>query len=97
MDHNKHTYDGPLGKALVDPPGLGLCKAVLHHTGKQSGAMFCRCSKPFNELWTSSEIEVANACMMPFGYGIGNRCMFVLDVTLESMPGKTPTKIIHPA
>jgi hypothetical protein len=34
---------------------------------------------------------------MPFGYGVGNHRMFVLEVTLESLIGKTPTKIVRPA
>jgi hypothetical protein len=32
MDHNEHTYDGPLGRALSDPEGVGLQEAVLRHT-----------------------------------------------------------------
>jgi hypothetical protein len=31
---------------------------------------------------------------MLFGYGVGNHGMFVLGVTLESLIGKTPTKIV---
>jgi hypothetical protein len=34
---------------------------------------------------------------MPFGYGVGNHCLYVLDITLESLIGKRPTKIIRPA
>jgi hypothetical protein len=40
MDHNKHTYDGPLGRALSDLDGLGLQETVLHHTGRRTGATF---------------------------------------------------------
>ena len=42
MDHNEHTYDGPLGRALSDPKGVGLQEAVLRHTGKRTGATFFR-------------------------------------------------------
>jgi hypothetical protein len=96
MDHNKHTYNGPLGRALADKSSLGLHKAVLHHTGTQTGPTFFRGSKPIDGLWVSSNINIANVCIMPFGYGVGDHCMFVLDVTLESLIGKTPTKIVHP-
>jgi hypothetical protein len=34
MDHNKHTYNRPLGRALADTSGLGLQEAVLKHTGR---------------------------------------------------------------
>jgi hypothetical protein len=97
MDNNKHTYDQPLGRAFADMSGLGLCKAVLHHTGTQTGGTFFRGSKLIDGLWVSSDIDTANVFVMPFGYGVGNHRMFVLDVTLESLIGKTPTIIICPA
>jgi hypothetical protein len=97
MDHNKHTYNGPLGRALAGTSGLGLRKAVLHHTGTRTGASFFRGSKPINGLWVSNNLNIANVCVMPFGYGVGNHRMFVLDVTLESLIGKTPTKIVRQA
>jgi hypothetical protein len=77
--------------------GLGLREAVLHHTGTQTGATFFRGSKPIDGLWVSIDINIANVCIMLFGYGVGDHCMFVLDVTLESLIGKMPTKIVHPA
>jgi hypothetical protein len=94
MDHNKHTYDGPLGRALANTSGLALKEAVLQHTGKRMGATFFRGGKPIDRLWVSSKIEIANVCVMPFRYGVG---MFVLDITLESLIGKRPTKIVRPA
>ncbi len=97
MDHNKHTYDGPLGRALADSSSQGLREAVLQHTGTQTGATFFRGGKLIDGLWVSSNIEISNVCMMPFRYGVGDHCMFVLDITLESLIGKRPTKIICPA
>ncbi len=38
MDHNKHTYNGPLSRVLANMEGLGLQEAVLCHTGKRTGA-----------------------------------------------------------
>jgi hypothetical protein len=34
---------------------------------------------------------------MPFGYGIGDHQMFVLDIILESLVGRNPTKVVRPA
>jgi hypothetical protein len=34
---------------------------------------------------------------MPFGYGVSNHCIFVLDILLESLIGKQLTKIVRPA
>jgi hypothetical protein len=97
MDHNEHTYNGPLGKVLSDPDGLGLQEAVLKYTGKRTGATFFQGSKLINGLWVMSDIEIANACIMPFRYGIGDHQMFVLDITLESLVGRNPTKVVRPA
>ncbi len=97
MDHNEHTYNGPLGRVLADTEGLGLQEAVLRHTGKRTGATFFRESKPINGLWVTSNSDIANVCMMPFGYGIGDHRMFVLDITMESLVGKNPTKVVRPA
>jgi hypothetical protein len=95
MDHNEHTYNGPLGRALSDPEGVGLQEAVLRHTGKKTGATFFQGSKPIDGLWVTSGIEIANACVMPFGYGIGDHRMLIIDVTMESLVGKNPTKVVR--
>jgi hypothetical protein len=97
MDHNEHNYDRPLGRVLLDLDGLGLQEAVLHHTGRRTGATFFQGSKPIDALWVTRDIEITNACVMPFGYRIGDHQMFILDVTMESLVGKNPTKVICPA
>ncbi len=95
MDHNEHTYNGPLGRVLADTEGLGLQEAVLCHTGKRTGATFFQGSKPIDGLWVTSDLDIANICVMPFGYGIGDHRMFVLDITMESLVGKNPTKVVR--
>jgi hypothetical protein len=40
MDHNEHTYNGPLGRAFADTSSLGLQEAVLQYTGARTGATF---------------------------------------------------------
>jgi hypothetical protein len=70
MDHTEHVYVGALGKALSDREGLNLSKVILKHTGLGTGATFFRGSKPIDGLWASSDLDISNACVMPFGYGI---------------------------
>jgi hypothetical protein len=97
MDHNEHVYDGALGKVLSDREGLSLSKVILKHTWSQTGTTFFRGSKPIDGLWASSNLDISYACVMPFGYGIGDYCAFVLDIPLESLVGENPVKIVHPA
>jgi hypothetical protein len=96
MDHNKHVTKGALGKALGDRDGLDLCEAIIHHTGKSPGATFFRGSKPIDGLWVS-DIDISNACVMPFGYGMGDHRAYILDIPIESLVGIDPVKIVQQA
>jgi hypothetical protein len=84
MDHNEHVINGPLGKALADKDGPDLREAIMHHTGSSPGVTFFRGLKPIDSLWTSSDLNISNACVMPFGYGIGDHRAFILDIPIES-------------
>jgi hypothetical protein len=97
MDHNEQVYENTLNKALSDREGLNLSKIFHKHTGSRTGTTFFRGSKPINGLWASSNLDISNACMMPFGYGIGDHCTFVLDIPLESLVGENLVKIVSPA
>ncbi len=97
MDHNNHVINGPLGKELADKEGLDLREAIVQHTGTSPGATFFRGSKPINRMWVSSNLEISNACVMPFGYGIEDHCAFILNIPIESLVGVDPVKIVRPA
>jgi hypothetical protein len=97
MDHNEHLYDDALGKALSDKEGLNLSKVILKHTGSRTGATFFRGPKPINDLWASSDLDISNACVMAFGFGIGDHHAFVLDTPLDSLVGENPVETVHPA
>ena len=43
----------------------------------------------------SKDLDISNACVMPFGFGIGDHCAFILDIPLESLVGINPVKIIR--
>ncbi len=96
MDHNEHVYNGALGKALGNSTGLNLQEVILQHTGTRTGATFFRGSKPIDGLWASSNLEISNTCVMPFGYGVGDHRAFIRNITLESLVGENPTKIVQP-
>jgi hypothetical protein len=96
MDHNEHAIEGPLGKALADKDGPDLCKAIKLHTGASPGATFFHGLQPINGLWVSKDLDISNACVMPFGFGVGDHCAFILDIPLELLVGVNPVKIIRP-
>ncbi len=97
MDHNEHVTNGPLEKALADKEGLGLREAIVHHTGLSPGTTFFRGSKPIDRLWISDDLDISNACVMPFGYSIGDHRAFIIDIPIKSLVGEDPVKIVRPA
>ncbi len=97
MDHNKHVLDRAIWKALVDREGLDLREAIFHHTGRSPGATYFQRIEPIDGLWISSNIDVSNACDIPFGYGVGNHRTFILNIHIESLVGVDPVKIVWPA
>jgi hypothetical protein len=94
MDHNEHITNGTLGKELSNRNGLDLRESIIQHTGTNPGATFFRGSKPIDGMWVSGNLNVSNACVMPFGNGVGKHCAFVLDVPLESLIGVNQGKIV---
>jgi hypothetical protein len=93
----QHVIKGPLGKALAGKEGLDLREEIIQHTGTSPGATFIQGSKPIDGLWISSNLDISNACVMPFGYSIGNHRAFILDIQIESLVGVDSVKIVQPA
>jgi hypothetical protein len=97
MDHNKHVIIGLLGKALADKEGLDLWEAIVQHTGTSPGTTFFQGSKPIDGLRISSNLNISNACVMPFGLGIGDHCTYILVIQIKSLVRVDPVKIVQPA
>jgi hypothetical protein len=97
MDHNEHIIKGALGKVLADKDGLDMREAVVQHTGVHPGATFFPGSKPINGFWVTNDLEVSNASVMPFEYGVGDHQAFIIDIPNKSLVGINPVKIVPPA
>ncbi len=97
MDHKEHLITGPLGKALADKDGLDLQEAIVQYTRKSPGTTFFHGSKPINSLWVSSNLDISNACVMPFEYSVGDHRTFILDIPIKLLVGINPVKIVQPA
>jgi hypothetical protein len=97
LDANKNIYKAELGRQLTDLHGLRMREVVGDFTGKRLGATFFRGSKSIDAIWATSDLEVAHACVMPVGYGVGDHRLFVVDFAMASMIGTCPPKIVRPA
>jgi hypothetical protein len=97
LDANENIYRAELGRQLTDLHSLDLKEVVGEFTGRQLGATFFRGSEPIDSIWATNNLEVAHACIMPVGYGVGDHRLFVVDFSTASMVGTCPPKIIRPA
>ena len=85
MDANENTYRGSIGTALTDKEGLAMKEVVWEYTHQDLGAIYFRGREPFDGIWATLDVEIANACVMPAGYGIGDHRMFIIDIVTSSM------------
>jgi hypothetical protein len=98
LDANKNIYRGELGQELMDLHGLGMKDIVREFTARKLGATYFQGSVPINTIWATSDVTVANACVMPVGYGVGDHCLFVVDFATTLLVGTgCVQKIIQPA
>ncbi len=79
MDANEDTYRKLIGKSLTKKDGLNMSEVVGNFTGKKISPMFFWGSKPINGIWTTPDVVITHACVMPVGYGVGNHHLFVVD------------------
>lgn len=97
MDANENIYRKSLGKLLTDPAGLNMREVVGDLTRKPLGATHFRGTIPIDGIWATRDIEVVGACVMPFGYGVGDHRLFIVDFRSDTVVGATPVKIVRPS
>ncbi len=76
MDANEDIYKKSIGRTLTDREGLNMVEAVGEFTGKKIGPTFFRGSKSIDGIWTTTDIIVMHACVMPAGLGVGDQRLF---------------------
>jgi hypothetical protein len=76
---------------------INMREAVLSYMGASPVTTFFWGLHPIDGLWVTSDLNISNACIMPFGFGVGDHCAFILDILLESLVGINPVKIVNPA
>jgi hypothetical protein len=94
MDANNNIYRGELGQQLTDVHGLGIKEVVGDFTTKQLGATYSQGREPIDAIGATSDVTVANACMMLVGYGVGDHRLFVVDFATETVVGTGFQKIV---
>ena len=72
LDANKNIYRGELGWQLTKLNGLGMKEAVGDFTVRRLGATHFRGSKPIDGVWTTGDVTMTNAGVMPVGFRVGN-------------------------
>jgi hypothetical protein len=49
-------------------------------TAKQLGATYFQGSEPIDGIWATGNLTVANACVMPDGFRVGDHQLFMMLV-----------------
>ncbi len=97
LDASKNIYRGELGRRLTELNGLGMKKVVGEFTTRQLGATHFCGSEPIDGVWTTGDITVTNACVMPVGYGVVDHRLFVIDFATTTLVGSGSTTVVRPA
>ena len=71
-------------------------EVVGEFTARQFGATYFRGSKPIDGVWTTGDITVTNACVMPVGFGLGDHRLFVIDFATTTLVGSGTTTVVRP-
>jgi len=97
LDANENIYRGDLGLRLTDRDGLGMKEVVGEITARQLGATYFRGSEPIDGVWTTGDITVTNACVMPVGFGVGDHRLFIINFATTTLVGSATTTVVRPA
>ncbi len=92
LDANEDIYKKAIGKALTKEGVLAMKELVGSYTGKKIGPTFFQGQLPIDGIWATSDITIANACIMPTGYGIGDHRLFVIDIHTSTLIGTAPPR-----
>ena len=69
-----------------------MIEAVGRFTGKRIGPTYFRGQLPTDGIWTTPNVTVANAGIMPAGYGIGDHRLFIIDLHTAFLVGPGPPR-----
>jgi hypothetical protein len=69
-----------------------MIEVVGRYTGKKIGPTHFWGQLPIDGFWTTPDMRVSNACIMPAGYGIGDHRLFTIDLHTASLVGPGPLR-----
>ena len=97
LDANENIYCGELGRQLTKLDGLGMKEVAGEFTARQLGATYFCGNEPIDGVWTTGDITVTNACVMPVGFGVGDHQLFVIDFSTTTLAGSGTATVARPA
>ncbi len=95
MDANEHVLNGPLCKDLVND-NIDLVEATHASTILPTPPTSMDGSKPIDRVWHTSNIELTNINVLPFGESVGDHHSFVFDISSCTCNGWHAYRMQHP-
>ena len=80
MDANEDIDTGKLSSALWGN-GLRMREQMTKRVGHRLPATFARGSKPIDGVWTTPDIDIVAARLMPTSYGVGDHRCNIVDIS----------------
>ena len=80
---------------MTDMEGLAMSEVVGGFTCQKVGATYICGSTPIDGVWETSDVTVFGACVMQVGYGLGDHCLFIIDVLKSCLFVTSPPSIVR--
>jgi hypothetical protein len=93
MDMNKHILTGCVACRLL---AMGLREATHSQWGETKPHTYVCGLEPINAVWYSQDLEVVSTLQLSFHKGVGDHCLVLVDITVQSAIGKQEIKVVHP-
>ena len=80
---------------MLRGPHLKIQEMVRQRTGTRSPYTYFRGSQPIDGAWCTDEIEMTEARLMPYCFGVGDHRAVIIDITEQSIYGDQTFKIVR--
>ena len=93
MDANEHVEDGIMCRQLKEGD-LNMTEAVHQQASGSAPKTFFRGSYAIAGIWVSSDLEILGASYLPFDSSVGDHRPVMLEISLDSLPGKRLNRVV---
>jgi hypothetical protein len=95
IDANQHVYTSPLSRTLLAAP-LSMNCQLSDVTGSAVANSHFHGTTPISTIFGSPELKVGNRMCFPHWFGVGDHCVFIVEVSASTLFGDVYPSIALP-